>query len=336
MPEYLPQSFLLREDFSRAYAVFEQLLSTRKARECLKNAEESLAFDIELFMQPVREDLAECFEVIAGLIRERGTSGDELQKRIPPVSSWLSPAEKHAREIARLEKQIAEFKRNHPDFIFAFKLQVLIRKYEEQQKDENLDAVEYDQLVQKLDQAKRTLSHHMQTKVRIAQKAYAPDLLELAQWQLKQALLQEKVLRLKEDLLLAAQSHAQNTLNQLAAIFENVEPELADAILAQTQSLTTLGTVPDIPPESAVPRNLDEFRQALNAQKARIEAYEERLKTCRAELEKLIEFENAIFNTYGEQLRARGLQFQKPIKVTKSGTGKGPKPKEGTRMVFRR
>ncbi|MFB3789518.1 MAG: hypothetical protein ACE15F_24435 [bacterium] len=336
MTEYLPQTFLLQDDFTRAYSVFEQLLSTQKARECLKNAESSLAFDTEVFLQPVRDDLAECFELLANLVRERGTSGNDLQKRIPSISPWLNPAEQYAQETARLEKHIADIKRSHPDFIFAFKLQVLIRKYEEQLKDDNLDAVEYDQLVQKLDQAKRTLTNHLQTKVRIAQKAYAPDLLELAQWQLKQVMLQEKILQLKEELILTAQSHAQNTLNQLAKIFEQAEPELADAILAQTQSLATLGVVPELTTAPPLPRNLDEFRQTLNAQKERIEAYKERLTACRAELEKLVEFENAIFNTYGEQLRARGVQFQKSAKVSKSGTGKGPKPKKGTRMIFQR
>ncbi len=336
MTEYLPQTFLLQDDFSRAYSVFEQLLSTQKARECLKNAEASLAFDTEVFLQPVRDDLAECFELIANLVRERGTRGEDLQKRIPSISPWLNPAEKFSQETARLEKQITDIKRNHPDFIFAFKLQILIRRYEEQLKDDNLDAVEYDQLVQKLDQARRTLANHLQTKVRIAQKAYAPDLLELAQWQLKQALLQEKILRLKEDLLVTAQSYAQNTMNQLAKIFEQAEPELADAILAQTQSLTTLGSIPELTSAPALPRNLEEFRRTLNAQKERIEAYKERLTVCRADLEKLVEFENVIFSTYGEQLRARGVQFQKTAQVSKSGTGKGPKPKKGSRMIFQR
>lgn len=323
------------EDVEKAFSAFNKLLSSKKARECLQNVETALAFDTEIFLQPIRTDLAECLELIADMIRERGTDGASLQKLIPILSDWLDPGKAFAQEVARVEKIIAEKKRTHPDFIFAIKLQILIGKYEEQIKNESIDSFEYDRLTVKLDQAKRTLADHMQNKIRIAQRAFAPDMLELAMAQLQLARQQEKILRIKQELLGAAQGHTQHTLQNLAKIFQEAEPELADTILAQTRALISTGNMPS-PERPTVPSNLTEFKEELGKQSERIRQFDQRLKTCIDQLRQLLEFEDAIFNTYGEQLRAKGVQFKKTAKVEKSGVGGIMKKQPATRMVNRR
>lgn len=328
-------STIYPEDLDKAYNALSTLLSTKKARECLQSAETALAFDTEIFLQPIRQDLAECFDLIADMVRERGTDGEMLQRMIPVISDWLDPGKKFAHEVARLEKIIAEKKRKHPDFIYAVKLQVLIGKYESQLQSDKLNSFEYDRIMQSLDGAKRTLADHMQTKIRIAQRAFAPDLLELAQSQLHLGRLQEKVLRIKQELLSAAQGHTQHTLENLAKIFQGVEPDLADTILAQTRALLSTGGMPS-PDRPSIPANLAEFKEELSKQSEKIKQYDERLKSCLEQLRQLLEFEEAIFTTYGEQLRARGIQFKKTVKVEKSGTAGIRRKIFGDRMVSRR
>ena len=54
-----------------------------------------------------------------------------LQRKMPVITQLLEPAHRLAEEITKIEKRVAEIKKNHPDFIMAFKLQILLRKYEE-------------------------------------------------------------------------------------------------------------------------------------------------------------------------------------------------------------
>lgn len=331
----ITHNMIYPEDVNKAFNAFSKLLSSRKARECLQSAETALAFDTEIFLQPIRQDLAECLDLIADMIRERGTDGANLQHMIPILSDWLDPGKKFAQEVAKLEKIIAEKKRKHPDFIYAIKLQVLIGKYEEQIKGDSIDSFEYDRIVAMLDGAKRTLADHMQNKIRIAQRAFAPDMLELAQSQLHLGRLQEKILRIKQELLSAAQGHTQHTLENLAKIFQGAEPELADTILAQTRALMSTGTMPS-PDRPSIPSNLSEFKEELTRQSEKIKQFDERLKSCLEQLRQILEFEDAIFNTYGEQLRARGIQFKKTAKVEKTVTSAGiPRKFTGHRMVSR-
>ncbi|MGC9329433.1 MAG: hypothetical protein ACP5I1_17495, partial [Candidatus Hinthialibacter sp.] len=216
MPDDQYYQFLYPEDVNKAFHTFSKLLSSQKAREALQNAESSFAFNVEIFLQPLRRDLAECFDLIADMIRERGTDGSALQRMIPVVSDWLDPGKKFALDISRLEKTIADKKRQHPDFVLAFKMQVLINRYQEQLEHDSIPPNERDDISQKLEQMKRTLADHTQKKIRIAQRAFAPDLLEMAQAQLELARKREKVLLIKQELLTAAQEHTQHTFENLA------------------------------------------------------------------------------------------------------------------------
>lgn len=335
MPEDQYYQSVYPEDVEKAFHAFSKLLSSKKAREALQNAETALAFNVEIFLQPLRRDLAECFDLIADMIRERGTDGSELQRMIPILTDWLDPGREFALDISRLEKTIADKKRKHPDFVFAFKLQILIKRYQEQWEDDSLDASERDCISQKLEQMKRTLADHMQKKIRIAQRAFAPDMLEMAQAQLELTRKRGKVLRIKQELLNAAQGHTQHTLENLAKIFQDVEPDLANTILTQTQALISTGSMLT-PERSSIPNNLKEYKEELNKQSERIQQLDERLKSCSEQLRRLQKFEDAIFNTYGEQLRAKGIQFKKTAKVDKTGIGGAIKKQPASRMVNRR
>ncbi|MBD3265064.1 hypothetical protein GF373_00210 [bacterium] len=321
-------------ELNSAFKKVETLLSSRKARDCLKKAEDTLAFDTEIFLEPIRDDLAECMEVVGDLIRERGTLSSEIQELIPILTKWLDPGHEFSREIARLERTIAEKKRSHPDFIYAAKLNTLIRQYEGIINEPTTDSITYGQVLKKLESAKVTLQDHMQKKIRIAQKAFAPDMLELAQAQLELAQHQGKVLEMKSELLNAAQNQTRETLSQLAKIFEDADPELANAILAQTSSFVSAGNATQVPNQKKMPTSLDEFKKELEQQKGKLDQLETQHKECRGQLKKLKEFEDAIFETYGEKLRTKGLQFKKQLKVEKSGMGSGqPTPKKGVRMA---
>jgi len=326
---------LNNEDVSEAFQKFETLLSSQKARECLKKAEEELAYDTEVFLQPVREHLAECIELVGSLTRERGTWAEDLQILYPLFSQWLNPGQKFSQETARLEKEIAAKKKEHPDFVLAFKLQILVRKYETSLEESQLDSVEYSSILDKLERAKATLSDHLQTKIRIAQKAFAPDMLELAAAQLELSQHLEKLLLLKQELLDAVRNHTKQTLLNLAKVFEKADQDLADTILMQTQAVKTTGSLPKSSMAKEGPSDLKEYREALGEQKERLDQFDARLQTCRDELNGLIEFEEAIFNTYGEQLRERGVQFKKRAKVAKTVSGLGPKKQPAARMVGR-
>lgn len=329
------QKRAISDDVEKAFHSLNKLLSTQKARECLQKAEAALAFDREIFLQPIRVSLAECLALIAEMVRERGSEGSELDKMIPVLADWLDPSKKFAQEVARLEKEIADKKRNHPDFIFAIKLQILIGKYEEQLNSSQVDAFEYDRLSSKLDQAKRTLADHMQSKIRIAQRAFAPDMFELAQSQLQLARMQEKILRIKQELLSSAQGRTQQTLQNLAKIFQEAEPELADTILAQTKALVSIGSFP-LPEHPSMPSNLAEYKEELTKQSERIKRFDQQIKECVHQLQHLLDFEEAIFNTYGEQLRARGIQFKRAPKVETIGTTGTIKKVIASRMVTRK
>ncbi len=74
----------------------------------------------------------------------------------------------------------------------------------------------------------------------------------------------------------------------------------------------------------------------MREQNQRILSYHEKLKGCIKKLNQIMEFEEAIFNTYGEQLRERGVQFKKSLKVDKSGMGMGVKKQPASRMVNRK
>ncbi|RJP20740.1 MAG: hypothetical protein C4527_24605 [Candidatus Omnitrophota bacterium] len=327
---------LKEDDISKAFGKIETLLSTQKARECLKRAEEQFAFDAEIVLHPIRQVLAECLELVASLVRERGTAGKDLDSLVPQLAKWLEPGSRFSQEIARLEKEIAEKKRKHPDFILAMKLQILVKRFEEAMNTSQSGSIEYDAMQKKYENAKATLADHMQTKIRIAQRAFAPDVLEVAQIQIELARHHEKILLLKKELLDAGITHTRNTLQNLAGVFKDVEPEVADTILTQTQSLTSIGDLPRSPQQKEPPRTLDEYRKELMAQNQRILSFHEKLRDCMQKLQEVFEFEEAIFNTYGEQLRERGVQFKKTLKPEKHGVGMGVKKQPASRMVGRR
>jgi hypothetical protein len=325
---------LIQDEVNHAFRKFETMLSSQKARDCLSKAEAALAFDVEIFLQPIRLELAACMELIADLIRERGTASGHIQSLIPTLSTYLDPGQATSKEIARLEKEIADKKRNHPDFVYAAKLNVLIQNYDSMLKNDNLDSIEYGKVLDKYEAAKRTLSDHVQKKIRIAQKAFAPDLLELAQSQLTLAIHQEKILSIKNDLLNAVQEQTKGTLQNLAKIFEEADPELANTILVETQSLIQAGRMTTSPGQKKIPTNLSEFKEELSNQQKKLDTLEHQQKACLEQLQKLVEFENAIFNTYGDKLRSKGVQFKKTLTVDKSGVGvKGPSKKKASRMV---
>lgn len=324
------------EEVSKSFSKFETLLSSQKARECLRNAESALAFDAEVFLQPIRQQLGECMEIMGDLVRERGAHAEDLDRIMPKLSEWLMPGSKFATETAALERQIAEKKRKHPDFVLAMKLQMLAQKFEENLKELKPDTGPYFDMEDKLEKTLATLNHHRQTKLRIAQRALAPDMLELAVAQLDLAQCQEKVLRLKQELLEAGRNQARQNLSRIADLFREVELELADAILSQTRSLSSVGAMTQAVDRKESPKNLAEYRQAIEKQAERLENFDAHLKTCHDQLQQLIEMEETIFNTFGEKLRERGIQFKKPIKVEKSGTSAASQKQTGLRMVTRR
>ncbi len=327
---------LNEKEINKSFEKIEQMLSSQKARECLKNIEAELAFDIEVYLQPLRKDLGDCLDLVADMTRERGTSGKEIQRAIPVLSDYLDPASNLARSLVDVEKRIAEKKRNHPDFVMAFKLQVLVKRFEETLKQHERYSPEYNEIQRKLENTKATLADHTQNKLRIAQRSLAPDLLEMAQWQLEMSRHREKVLRIKKGLLDAGRKHSEGILRKMASVFRETEPELADTILMQTQSVMATGELPANPGQKPLPKNLAEYREEIQAQSNRLMSFDNRLKSCMEQLHKLMAFEQAIFNTYGEKLRERGIQFEKKPKIEKSGTGIGiNKPRQGTRMVSR-
>ncbi|MGI6455705.1 MAG: hypothetical protein ACOX5R_08775 [bacterium] len=336
MNENNENRLLKEKDINQAYANYERMLSTKRARECLKKAEEILAFDVEVTLEPIRSDIAECMDLMGDLIRTHGTRSAVLQRKMPVITQLLEPAHRLAEEITKIEKRVAEIKKNHPDFIMAFKLQILLRKYEEMMDREDITPSDYEFIRRKYDQTRLTLHHHIQDKLRIAQRAFAPEMLELAQSHLGLSRHQEKILLIKQDLLETAQEHTHHTLQNLAQIFEEAEPELADTILAHTKALANTGNLTDNNPKK-VPQSLDEFKEELIRQEMRLEQFENRLNNCMEQLHEVMEFEKMIFSTYGDQLRSRGIQFKKPTLPHKQGTlGKHATKKHGTRMVFRR
>ncbi|MEW6236107.1 MAG: hypothetical protein AB1656_12035 [Candidatus Omnitrophota bacterium] len=323
------------KEISKSYEKLEIMLSSQKARDCLRNLETELAFDIELHLQPLRNDLSECLHLIADLTRERGTASRELQNAIPVLSDYLDPGTKFAKESAALEKQIADKKKKHPDYILAFKLQMLVKKLEESLQSSSPDSLDFYDIQDKLNQAKATLADHMQSKIRIAQRALAPDMLELAQWQLELARHREKALRLKKELLDSGRKHSENALKRVAQIFKDAEPEITNTILQQTRSVIYTGDLPSSPGRKEIPPNLAEYRKEIQALGERLISFDQKLQTCMSQLHKLMEFEEAIFNTYGEQLREKGFHFEKQVKIEKSVSGLGPKKQPVSRMVSR-
>ena len=139
-------------------------------------------------------------------------------RKMPVITQLLEPAHRLAEEITKIEKRVAEIKKNHPDFIMAFKLQILLRKYEEMMDREDITPSDYEFIRRKYDQTRLTLHHHIQDKLRIAQRAFAPEMLELAQSHLGLSRHQEKILLIKQDLLETAQEHTHHTLQNLAQI----------------------------------------------------------------------------------------------------------------------
>ncbi len=328
---------LLKEgDVSKAFQKIETLLSTQKARECLKRAEEQFAFDTEVYLQPIRQTLGECMEIIGSLVRERGTAGKDLDELMPVLAKWLDPGSEISRNVACLEKDIAEKKRKHPDFVTAMKLQLLVNRFEETLGKTDINSPDYDTIWKKYENAKATLTDHMHTKIRIAQRAFAPEMLEMAQLQLELSRHHEKVLYIKKQLLDNGITHTRNTLNTLANVFKEVEPEVADTILQQTRNLVTTGDTPRLSQQKEPPHNLEEYRKELKNQNQKILSYHEKLQDCMSKLRQVFEFEEAIFNTYGDQLRERGVQFKKKIRPEKSGVGVGSKHQPASRMVGRR
>lgn len=331
------RKYFSTNEVNRSFEKIEQILSTQKARDCVREAEQALAFDIEVFLHPIRLDLAECLEIVATLVRERGTLGKEIDKVTPKLMEWLDPGSDFAKEVARLEKHIAEKKRKHPDFVLAFKLQMLIRKFEEELKSIPPDTGPYFDLEDKIKKTKTTLSNHSSTKLRIAQRAFAPDMLELAVAQLELAKHQEKVLRLKQELLHQASSHAKQNLGQIANLFKDIDPELAQHIIAQTSTISNVGALTESANRLQVPKNLGEYRKALAEKGETLGRINNQLDTCREQLDKLLLFEEAIFNSFGDKLRERGIQFKKPVTIEKSGSGLGALTKQtGARMTTRR
>jgi len=326
---------MAEKEIAKSFEKLEIMLSSQKARECLRNLEAELAFDIEAHLQPLRNDLSECLHLIADLARERGTASRDLQNSFPILSDYLDPATKFAKESAALEKQIADKKKKHPDYILAFKLQMLVKKLEESLESAAPDSLDFYDIQGKLVQAKATLADHMQTKIRIAQRALAPDMLELAQWQLELARHREKALRLKKELLDSGRKHSENALKRVAQIFKDAEPEIANAILHQANSVMYTGDLPASPGRKEIPPNLTEYRKEIQALGERLISFDQKLQTCMSQLHKLMEFEEAIFNTYGEQLRDKGFQFEKKSKIEKTVSGLGPKKQAASRMVSR-
>ncbi len=326
----------VEKSFEKLNERLRTLLSSQKARECLKNVEAELAFDMEVHLQPLRNDLAECFQLIGDLIHERGTTSQQIQSLIPALTEYMDPGSNLAKDIARIEKEIAEKKRKHPDYIHAFKLQMLVKKFEELMNNASKNSAEYYEYEEKYKKARTTFNNHMQNKIRIAQRAFAPNMLEMAHAQLELARHREKVLCIKQNLLESGRKHSEGTLRTLANVFKDTEPELAETILQQTQSMSSVGDLPDIPDSKRPPQNLAEYREKLKAHNARIHTYDKRLKDCVDQLHQLIEFEEAIFHSYGDQLRERGVQFQKKLKVDKTGTGAGVKYQSASRMSGRR
>ena len=164
---------------------------------------------------------------------------------------------------------------------------------------------------------------------------FCEPMLELAAAQLELSQHLEKLLLLKQELLDAVRNHTKQTLLNLAKVFEKADQDLADTILMQTQAVKTTGSLPKSSMAKEGPSDLKEYREALGEQKERLDQFDARLQTCRDELNGLIEFEEAIFNTYGEQLRERGVQFKKRAKVAKTVSGLGPKKQPAARMVGR-
>lgn len=332
MPEVKNARFT-SEELGKAFERLEALLSTQKARACLEKSESELAFNVEVFLKPVRDDLAECMELVAGLIRERGMLGAELQQWIPRLAEWIEPAMKFAKEIAGSEKSIADRKRKHPDFQMAYKMQILLQKYAEIMYHNNPDSEEYRDAAAKTKMLRTSLEEHTKTKIRIAQRAFEPDMLELAQNYLQLYRHHEKVLALKGKLLNAGRDQAQKTLRTLAKVFEDTEPELADVILSHTNAVMSVGGVPHASGANAAPKNMEEFREALREQNRRIEKIDAQLDESVQKLRELQQFEDAIFDKYGEQLKDKGYTFKKMLKAEKTGTAAGIKKQKASRMV---
>ena len=332
-----PTTYLNEEDVARSYNKLESLLSSKKARECIQRAEESLAFDTELFLQPIRNHLGDCFVILGDLIRERGIQASDIQPLVPEVQNWLGPGSKFAEEVARLERTIAEKKRKHPDFVMAYKLQMLVKRCEDQLAQMQPDTGPYFDMEDKLEKTRNTLHNHKQTKLRIAQRALAPEMLELAISQLELSEAQEKVLIYKQELLDASRKRTRENLTQIANLFKDVEPELAETILSHTRSLVSTGQMTQPPERKEIPQNLQDYRQALEEQSNRLQSLEKQISTCQEKLDKLREFEETIFSTFGDKLRERGIEFKKPVRAEKSGTGQGIMKKQpAVRMVNRK
>ncbi|MBI1390874.1 MAG: hypothetical protein GC154_20785 [bacterium] len=315
-------AFQSEENLSKAFAKFETLLSSQKARELIDHAESTFAFDSEVFLQPLRRYLSECLHLVGDLTRERGATGRELQRLIPVMTDYLEPGSQVSRDIAVLEKKISDKKRENPDFVMAFKLQILIRRYEESLKAVHPESDEYEKIKAKIDNARATLHNHMQTKVRLAQRALEPDMLELAMAQLSMIRHQERVLRIKQELLDACRNQCQRNLGAMAKIFQEADPELADIILSQMNAVKSTGALIRGDRDDS-PKTLSEYKSALETKGKQIDELDYRLEECRNQLNKLQELEEAIFSTFGDQLREKGIKFQKKIRVEKSGSFTG-------------
>ncbi|MBZ0256101.1 hypothetical protein K8I31_08570 [bacterium] len=323
------------ESFSQAFEKFESALSTQKARELLKNVENALSFDTEVYLLPIRRNLADCISLVADMTRERGTNGRELQSMLPVMSDYLDPGAASAQEVARLERQIAEKKREHPDFVMAFKLQVLIRRYETSLQEFHPESDEYEELKKKLNNARATLNNHLQTKVRLAQRALEPDMLEQAVSQLTLARHHQKVLRIKQELLDACRNQCHRNLSEMAKLFKEADPDLTEMILAQVNAVKSTGVLVKNEHDET-PKTLSEYKSALEDKSKQITNIDQRLEDCQSQLEQLQQLEEALFNTFGEQLREKGINFQKKIHLEKSGFAAGgpaPKKQSALRMV---
>ncbi len=321
------------DSFSQAFEKFESTLSTQKARDLLKTVENALAFDIEVYLLPIRRNLADCLDLVADLTRERGTTGKELQAMLPVMSEYLNPSGDAAKEVARLEKQIADKKHEHPDFVMAFKLQVLIRRYEASLKDYHPESDEYAEIKRKLDNARATFNNHMQSKVRLAQRALEPDMLEQAVSQLSLARHHQRVLRVKQELLDACRNQCHRNLGEMAKLFKDADPELSDMILTQVNAVKSTGTLVKNEHDDS-PKTLEEYKTALESKNQQISSIDQRLSDCQTQIEQLQKLEEALFNTFGEQLKEKGIKFEKKIKVEKSGAGVGiAKKQSAVRMV---
>ncbi|MDP8245645.1 MAG: hypothetical protein P9L94_16290 [Candidatus Hinthialibacter antarcticus] len=321
------------DTFSQAFQKFESALSTQKARELLNNAENALAFDTEVFLLPIRRNLADCLSLVADLTRERGTNGRELQAMLPIMADYLDPGSTAAQEVARLEKKIAEKKREHPDFVMAFKLQVLIRRYEQSLKEHHPESEDYAAIKKKLDNARATLHNHMQSKVRLAQRALEPDMLEQAVSQLSLARHHQKVLRVKQELLDACRNQCHRNLSEMAKLFKDADPEVSDMILTQINAVKSTGALVKNEHDES-PKTLEEYKVTLDSKQQQISSIDKHLDDCQTQLEQLQQLEEALFNTFGEQLREKGIKFEKKVRLEKSGAGMGiAKKQTAVRMV---